>query len=299
MKPLAISTLLLLTAGTSQSQPYFYNEQYLEPKLLLEAGAMAGGMYALTDLGAKKDRGRLAYKNINFSQIHFCHSFFLQATDYYGVSFRLQLTAGSVSAADSLIRGGDASANFRIQRNLHFKSRITEMQGLFCWEPLTSFGNRSISWSPYLIAGIGIFRFNPKAVWNNQWIALQPLRTEGQGFDEYPERRVYKLTQIQFPAGLGVRYEISARLAFRIEYVYRFLTTDYLDDVSTNYVTPISFGRNLDPSTAELARRLSDRRYRGNDRPVSPNAQRGNPGSKDSYFSCTAGLGYVLNRKKR
>jgi hypothetical protein len=95
--------------------------------------------------------------------------------------------------------------------------------------------------SPYLLAGVGIFHFNPEACINNSWVLLQPLHTEGQGFKEYPNRPPYKLTQFNFPVGIGIRYELSALLNLRLEIIHRILLTDYLDDVSTRYVDPLAF----------------------------------------------------------
>ena len=44
---------------------------------------------------------------------------------------------------------------------------------------------------PYGIIGVGVYHFNPKTQdKNGNWVALQPLHTEGQGFPEYPDRKV-------------------------------------------------------------------------------------------------------------
>ena len=57
--------------------------------------------------------------------------------------------------------------------------------------------------SPYILAGIGYFHFNPQANLNDNYVDLQPLHTEGQGFAEYPNVKEYKLSQINFPVGIG------------------------------------------------------------------------------------------------
>jgi hypothetical protein len=58
---------------------------------------------------------------------------------------------------------------------------------------------------PYGIAGVGFFHFNPKAYYysdpNNlntkQLVELKPLRLEGQGMSQYPDRKEYNLTQLE------------------------------------------------------------------------------------------------------
>jgi hypothetical protein len=97
-----------------------------------------------------------------------------------------------------------------------------------------------------------------------------------------------------------LRYEISAILNTRLEILYRFLKTDYLDDVSTRYIDPVHFHSNLKPADVRNAIALADRSAElrpGNTNPEG--AIRGNPGNKDAYFSFNIKLGVVLNRKPR
>ena len=102
---------------------------------------------------------------------------------------------------------------------------------------------------PYLFVGVGGFYFNPKAQapadfgGPGTWVALQPLRTEGVS---------YSLIQVNVPFGVGFRYKASPRWDISFEIGYRFLFTDYLDDVSGNYA---------DPSTlpSPLARAMANR----------------------------------------
>ncbi|MEI9957878.1 MAG: hypothetical protein WDM90_16620 [Ferruginibacter sp.] len=65
------------------------------------------------------------------------------------------------------------------------------------------------------------------------------MHTEGQGFLEYPDKKIYSLHQIAIPVGAGLKYELSQMITLRAEYIYRILNTDYLDDVSTTYVNPV------------------------------------------------------------
>ena len=54
-------------------------------------------------------------------------------------------------------------------------------------------GSMKYRWTPYVTGGAAVFTFNPKAEYNGEWVALQPLGTEGQGLPQYPDRKKYSL----------------------------------------------------------------------------------------------------------
>ncbi len=76
---------------------------------------------------------------------------------------------------------------------------------------------------------------------NGEWVDLKPLRTEGQGL--IPGREEYKLTQLNIPMGIGVKYFLTETFHVSSEVLHRKTFTDYIDDVSTNYVDPDIFTR--------------------------------------------------------
>jgi len=125
---------------------------------------------------------------------------------------------------------------------------------------------------------------------------LQPLHTEGQGFPEYPDRKNYKLTQMELPMGFGFKYYLKENMFIGLEVLHRKLFTDYVDDVSTDYIDPIYFDKYLSPANAALARQLN---YRGTYSSVTRpsdvvGAQRGDPKQNDAYFSTILRLGWRL-----
>jgi hypothetical protein len=137
---------------------------------------------------------------------------------------------------------------------------------------------------------------------NGQWYSLQPLHLEGQGFAEYPDRKTYNLTQVNFIGGFGVKYEVNSFLNARLEFVHRFLTTDYLDDVSAyEFVDPSLFYSYLSPNQAAIAQQLYNRTNELNpgDITYTENLQRGDPRDKDSYFTIQLKLGFMLGRQRR
>jgi hypothetical protein len=149
------------------------------------------------------------------------------------------------------------------------------------------------------MAGIGYFAFNPQAKVLNKWVDLQPLHTEGQGFTENPNKKPYSLRQVSIPLGAGVRYELSPSINLRAEFVYRILSTDYLDDVSTTYADPNLFSNYFSGTKLTNALLLSDRQYELDPAHITEaGGERGNPKNNDAYFTFNLKIGMVLGREK-
>ena len=281
------------------SQYYFYDANRLEPDWRMETGIQLGIMNCLTDLGGQKGNGKKFLRDVNWSCSKLSAGWYFSVTrrDFFGLRFAFAI--GAVEAYDSLLKEKGHPATLRYKRNLHFKSKISEWTTAVEFHPLFLWSNAIPRVSPYCILGIGIFKFDPEARLNGEWIKLRPLRTEGQGFKEYPDRVEYKQTQLHIPIGMGAKYELSDVMVCRIEFEYRILHTDYLDDVSRQYIDPILFYKYLPADKAELAHRLSDRSAEIDPiHQTKPAAIRGNATNNDAYFSVNLKLGFILNRKK-
>jgi opacity protein-like surface antigen len=153
--------------------------------------------------------------------------------------------------------------------------------------------------SPYLLAGVGFFSFKPQAKLAGKWVDLQPLSTEGQGFAEYPDRKRYNLNQLNIPFGMGAKYDIGSSLSVRAEFVYRRLNTDYLDDVSKEYIDPTLYANYFTGAKLTNALLLNDRKYElvpGHTTVVG--GERGHSKNKDSYFTFNIKLGYTFGRER-
>lgn len=140
--------------------------------------------------------------------------------------------------------------------------------------------------SPYAGAGLGLFSFNPKTMYQGEEIELQPLGTEGQGIKPYGKK--YNLIGLILPLSLGVRFIEPNRLwTAGIDFTYTYTFTDYLDDVSTTYVDPAVFRANYDPKTAALVSALANRNQSSDYPGLTgyPGEVRGNPKQSDAYLS--------------
>jgi hypothetical protein len=191
-------------------------------------------------------------------------------------AFRGGLMYASVSGDDKY--SGDS---LLLDRNLSFQTSILEAN--FVVEAAVLDPEIFPSY-PYLFAGIGLFRFNPFARdENNEKVYLHPLRTEGQGLPEFPERREYRLAQLCIPFGLGARFRISDQISIGAEVGFRKLFTDYLDDVSNTYVDAAKLGAAVGAKGPDIA-------YRGDevgsqyDPFPTHGTKRGNPKKDDWYY---------------
>ena len=300
---LSLSILLTVYSNNATAQYYFYNDSYYDSPILFEVGASIGAMNSLTDIGGNKGIGKKFVKDLNLGNTSFCGGVFINAIYKNAVALRLEGTFGKVSAYDSILKKVDVNdiAKARYNRNLNFRSNITEISLIAELHPLFIFINYEDReqdpprLSPYLLAGVGYYSFNPQAKLNGKWIDLQPLSTEGQGFKEYPDRKVYKLQQMNFPVGAGIKYELSDLLNLRGEFVYRVLTTDYLDDLSTNYIDKTLYANYFTGAKLTNALLLSDRQIN----PVAgEGGKRGSPKQKDAFFSFNLKLSLTIGRQK-
>jgi len=198
------------------------------------------------------------------------------------MSYRVGFTYGVVSASDANSEDED-----RRNRNLNFRSKILELSltGEF------NFLGRDRRLSPYIFGGVAIFSFNPQAEYQGRRVDLQPLGTEGQGIENFPSK--YSRVQLSIPLGAGLKFAINDRINLGVEFGLRKTFTDYLDDVSGDYVNY----NELLAGNGQLAADLSNRtgELLGTD-PVqlATGTQRGNPDSKDWYFISGLTLSYSL-----
>lgn len=288
----------------ANGQYYYHNSRYYESDVNFEIGLSGGVMNAFTDLGGKKGVGRNFIKDLRWKTARPSYGAYFAATYKYAITARIEGTIGQVVGYDSILRNVASSTGGRYERNLSFRSKIAELQLGIELHPLyfKSYDeNEAPRLSPYLQMGVGYFSFNPEAKLQDQWYTLAPLRLEGQGFAEYPDRKPYSLAQLNLQGGLGLRYEINDFLNARLECVVRKLFTDYLDDASTDYIDASLFANYLPATQAAIARQLYFRRYELNASDVvpMPGEQRGDPKDKDAFFTIQAKIGIMIGAKRR
>lgn len=178
------------------------------------------------------------------------------------------------------------------QRNLSFETSLTELSFLGEYYFRNLYENKL---SPYVFGGLAVFHFNPYTYdASGQRIFLKPLGTEGQGIAGYP--KPYKKLQPAIPFGGGLKYAVNTDLRIGLEFGFRKLFTDYLDDVSGNYADEAELlaGNGQDAVTYS---------YRADEAGGSifypaKGSQRGSPKYKDVYYFTGIHLTYRINSSK-
>jgi len=222
-------------------------------------------------VGIANYQGDLQSKNITFKQARFLGSLGAQYDLSEHFTARTYLTLTSLKADD---KKGTAAMK---ARNLNFQTRVFE------WELGMQYNFLSLnnSWfTPYIYAGVGLYNFKPfTRTADGAKTFLKPLSTEGQGI--IPGKKGYKLTQFNIPLGIGATYVLSEDIRVGLEMGYRKLFTDYLDDVSTEYVDESVLLAAKGQTAADLA-------YRGDEVGAGsyPAAKtpRGGSSVKDGYY---------------
>jgi len=307
---MATVLVLILTFGFVQNisaQYYYYDDNTYDTPLTFEGGVSLGTMNCLTDVGGNAGLGKKGLKDYRLGNTDFDASAYISAVYKYAYGLRLEATYGTVSASDANLASVASSTGGRYERNLSFRTRIEELALVTEFYPLYIFVDWSAKdqdppkLSPYILGGIGVFHFNPQAQDSlGTWIDLQPLHTEGEGFSEYPNRKEYSLTQINFPVGFGLKYELSPRINLRAELMWRILQTDYLDDVSTTYVDPSTFAKNLPADEVANAEYFSSRNKNLSSNPSynwHVGGIRGDSKNNDTYFSVNVKVGISFGRE--
>lgn len=203
-------------------------------------------------------------------------------------AFKAGLNYGHVSANDS-----KASDEWSKNRNLSFRSHIIETTGqiefnFFPYQTSSPFSR----FSPYIFFGGSVFNFNPKAEINGTWVKLQPIGTEGQGTEKYPDRKPYKRITGAFVYGGGIKFKIMRRFGVMIESGVRSTFTDYLDDVSSSYADPAAIRKEYGKTAALLSDRSILKDPDGN-----IGRQRGDRRKKDWFVFTGVQFTYTLSKK--
>jgi hypothetical protein len=303
VRTLVVFATLVFTLQTASAQSFTTGDGKLE------VGVGFGPMFFLGDLGGNPGVGTAFIKDVNLPFTKIAKTAFVSVYPTEWIGFRLALNHASIEADDSKTKSIGGPEQDRKDRNLKFQSNVweafvaTEVYPTVLFMEYTEglFGKLR----PYGVIGIGAFRFNPKGQYYDQygkskWVELKPLRLEGQGMSEYPNRPEYSLVQMEIPMGAGVKLYLTENSYIGVEVLHRKTFTDYMDDVSTSYIDNTLFDKYLSAEQAAMANQLH---WRYNFDPSNPNpttrprvvgGQRGDPMDNDAFFSTMVKFGWRL-----
>jgi hypothetical protein len=271
----------------------------------IELGLNIGPSFFLGDLGGNRGTGKTFIKDVNIPVTRLMKGIYVNfyPTEWFG--FRLAGNLGVLEGYDSLVKSDGINELERKKRNLGFRAKMREVYLALEIYPtvfLEQYDGLEGKLRPYGVAGFGYFHYNPKAQYTNpngskEWVELKPLRLEGQGMAEYPDRKEYSLNQYAIVMGGGFKYYVRENFYVGLEILHRKCFTDYLDDVSTQYIDPYYFDVYLTPDKAAQARQLAYREkfYNPNINRPYIDYQRGDPKENDAFFSGMLRLGIRLN----
>jgi hypothetical protein len=204
---------------------------------------------------------------------------FLMSKPAFGILYRQNFHSRislRVHGIRGTVAGDDAVSKANPERNLNFESKITEAGIQLEINFFEYFiGSKMHSITPYIFGGASVFFFDPYGNIQGTNLHLQPLATEGQGTDAYPDRKLYNLYAFSMPFGIGVKYSLSKKIGIGAEWGMRKTTTDYLDDVSQTYYLDLA---GVDPATVTQKELASDPLLTHN-----AGMQRGNSRNTDWY----------------
>lgn len=132
------------------------------------------------------------------------------------------------------LRGDDAlysNPEYRQQRNLNFRTPVTEFTGQLLWNPLgTNYADKGFA--PYLFAGAGLSFLRIRRDWsglNAAYFDESSSLFSGLAIDT--ARSAPRIIPV-IPVGAGINYFLNSRLGLNAETSYRLGYTDYLDGFS-------------------------------------------------------------------
>jgi hypothetical protein len=193
-------------------------------------------------------------------------------------AFNFSYCQGELNGADSL-----SSLQEKKKKNLTIKSTFqsisTRLEIDYFPQSIPSY---EFQHTPYIFGGIGLMSFNPMGEFQDEWVELQPLGTEGQG-TILNEESLYSTRAWTLPFGLGYRAQLNNIWVVSLEANWTLTSTDYLDDTHNLYVDPVILEEQRGPISSHFSNPSSNL--------FAPGTPRGNPQNNDSFFTLNFNIG--------
>ena len=181
-----------------------------------------GGSNLLGDLGGGSAEGKSDFRDLDIRSTRSAIGIGLQRhTSNFTLSTDLIVTQ---------LNGNDAYSNEanRASRNLSVRTDLVEASLKAEFLPFTS---SHFLKGVYINGGIGGIYLQPKALYEDSYVKLRPLGTEGQNF--MTDKSVYNTYSIVIPFGVGYKFQLNRHNTLKLDFGFRKSFTDYLADVST------------------------------------------------------------------
>lgn len=277
MKKLTVFILFVLLSMSVKSQ------------WLWDFGGTLGATNYLGDIGGKEKTGRRGLADLKLAKTRWNGGAFVRYKWRPKISFKASVDYIRIEGDDAL-----STNPGRRYRNFNFKNDLVDVgltASYFFYEN-NDLGNTyryRNGFRAYVFGGIGAVYTNPKTLYRGEWVALQPIATEG--FE-------YKKMVMTLPYGAGFFFTLNKKHRIGFEINYRKTFTDYLDDISGQYPTDPGddYTRGLILRTSQLDPNLSTAdpaAYASH----TWGAKRGEVSHKDSYIAMSFNYSYVIRGK--
>jgi hypothetical protein len=230
---------------------YTTKSRFGKKRQYTSAGLSIGSAHYFGDLNPRKQFYATSLKMTRTHLSGFYTKRFSPNLTLKGELFWARISGDDVNA-DPARSPEDAA---RYIRNLHFRNDLIglSVKGQFELFPTNRSYLERPMFNPYGFIGLEVFYSNPKAVapptngrsgWSTgEWVSLRNLKTEGKS---------YSAVQFGIPFGFGLNFKATPQITLGVEIAYHIAFTDYLDDVSTEYVP-------LKDLSSDLSRAMSRR----------------------------------------
>lgn len=263
-------------------------------------GGSVGASNYLGDIGGKENPRRDFIADLKMAKTRFDLSAFARYRYRNQVYFKGELSFIRIAGDDALTTYAP-----RHYRNFNFTNNLLELAATSQW---MFYENNDLGGSYrfrnalrfYAFSGVALVVHNPKTRLDGKRIPVRPLKTEGQS-------KPYSRFTIAIPAGIGLHYTYKKRHRIGLEFNWRTVFTDYLDDIKGNYPDP----GTVSAATAEAVYRTNineanayepgfannyDGNYydSNNDGVFDKPDQRGDASHNDSYLTLNVSYSYVM-----
>ena len=175
---------------------------------IMEIGVTGGASYYIGDINPSK----------HFSQSQLAYGGALRYYQNLRWAFRLQYSRFNLTSSDEVVA-------YRPERNLAFKSKVDDLAFMAEFNFFDYWtGSRKSYVSPYIFAGVSVFRFNSTDLNGRE---LQFRQNEGVRYNTF---------SWSIPFGVGVKYSVTKRLGATLEWRMHKAFTDYIDDIEGYYL---------------------------------------------------------------
>lgn len=266
--------------------PLLFNAQYR-----WDIGGGFGMANYLGDIGGKANTRRDFVADMKMAKTRLNMNGFARMRIFavHGLFLKTELNYLMIEGSDNL-----STNPGRMYRNLDFRNHMFELSTSLQY---VIFENLDLgrtyryrnTFRAYVFGGVGAFYHNPKGMYNGEWVNLRPLQTEGKAYSPFG---------ICIPAGIGMSFTIKKRHRISWELNWRTTFTDYLDDISTEYVNPGTLSSPLAAAMSNKTDMAAAESYRqGFSGNYTAGAKRGDGRHNDSYLTTNITYSYVIRGK--